>query len=120
MNEEREWYRHVSSGDRGYLVNAETICLDRVPPVEMAYRELEWKKEPGLAPLTARQVGQIAFSADRALCRMLGLVAKARREWNTLGEQEQIYFSKHGPAAPELRRKLFRAIKEELEGVPAR
>jgi hypothetical protein len=107
---EREYYRHVQTGDRGYLISPTIICLDRVPPVEQDYREGEWKKEPGEVPLSDRQIGQIAFVADRALCRALGLYAKARREWNTMGEEEQIHFTAKGPALPEVRKDLFVAI----------
>ena len=118
--EAREYYRHVQTGDLGYLLDPQTMCLDRVPPVVVDYREGEWKKEPGPEPLIDRQIGRIAFAADRELCRAIGQFAKARRDWNALGEEEQIYFSANGPGAPEIRREVFQAIRTALSGRPVK
>lgn len=119
MSTTREWYRNLTSGDRGYREGDE-MFLDRVPPVQVTYNEGEWAKEPGPSAMTERQIGRIAFIADRELCRMLGDHAKARREWLSLGEEEQLHWSKNGPAAPELRRQLFASIIEALSGKACR
>lgn len=95
---EREYYRSKMTGDRGWLVRREgkdLIRLDR--PMEELLRPLHgWQRDEEALLLPASQAAQVAFEADRALCRIYGLHAEARKTWADLKDKERIAFINDG------------------------
>ncbi len=111
----REWFTHRYTGDRGFRVRRagkDVIRLDR-PADPFAIRPLteEWLKDEGWRPLTVGQRAQVAFDADRSLCRSLGLHAEAKKTWNDLSDSERIRWTERGPTDP-TRAGLYAVIME--------
>jgi hypothetical protein len=121
MNKQR-WYRHDRTGQRGYLVetaDGPRIRIDN-PAVEIT-RPLGdgWEEEADLPPINERQIRMVAFEADRALCRVMGLHREAKREWIDLKDEERIKWNSEGPPKRSdtcslLRRRLYECTVEEL------
>jgi len=120
---ERTWYRHTHSGNKGYLCRRngkQMIRLDRPmdPTAIETFNSSAWLIEREDRPCTALQTTQIAYEADQALCKALSLYAK-RKEWIMLDEKMRIAWKKTGPKKPEIREKLYAAIRgvlKEIEG----
>ena len=117
--EDRSWYSHSISGNRGYLckrAGREMIRLDRPndPHQIMPYDPGTWIVDRERRPLTSMASTQIAFAADRMLCRALGMHDKAKKEWMDLREQTRIAWMEQGPQDPEIRRQLYLAIRTVL------
>ena len=113
----REWYTHRGSGDRGYLVRREgkdMIRLDR-PSDPHAVRPMssDWLRDEGWRPITVHQRAQVAFEADRALCRALGVHEETKKNWNELSDSARIRWTTTGPL-DEPRAGLWSAIMDEL------
>lgn len=116
---ERLFYRHVTTGDLGWLVRREghdCIRLDRpAQEITRLYKEVEWIPEREHRPLTKLQLVQIAFEADKRLCFFLGKHDLARREWLSMKDEQRIAWSENGPGPGGGRPELFRAILKTLE-----
>ena len=97
---DRQWYRSVSTGDRGYLVRRDgkdVIRLDR-PMQELLFPKTDdWKEDIYGSLLLESQAAAIAFAADREVCRAVGLHLESRRGWQDLTDAERIKFLKDGP-----------------------
>jgi hypothetical protein len=116
---ERSYYRHVMTGDLGWMVRRDgkdCIRLDR-PNQEIVkpFREQEWIPEHEHRPITRLQLVQIAYEADRKLCFFLGLHADARKEWASMREQDRLRWAQHGPGAGPGRQLLFTRIMAALD-----
>lgn len=115
---DRKWFRHVMTGDAGYLVvrdGKQHMRYDR-PGIDhvIPYKESQWIEETNAAPLTPHQVAQICYAADKQLCYFVGLHDKARKDWLSLRDQDRIAFTEDGPTKPALRQLLYLAIKSVL------
>lgn len=103
MSIEREYYRDVRTGDRGYVViedGNKCIKLDRpMHSVVRAYREQDWTPDKETRPMTEAQCAQVAFAADVLLCKFLGHQALGKREWLLMKDSERIEWVKNGPAS---------------------
>lgn len=112
-DEDRQYYRHVQEGQRGYLVERDGkkyIRLDRPNEVmERIFREHEWQLDREARPLNQHQVGRVAFEADKAACIALGEHDDSRREWASLTESKRLAWMASGPP-PGPRKELFDAI----------
>lgn len=101
--EDREWYRSRQTGELGYKVVRDGITKIRKDrPMEdlcTPYSEHNWKPEEERRPLTSHQLANIAFAADKEMCRFLGLHERSRKEWMSLREQEKHEWVEKGPAA---------------------
>lgn len=111
--EKRRHFRHVRTGDRAFLINKggkPHIQLDR-PNEEIVrtFNESEWIEEKSDLPMSRGQVAQVAFDADRALCRFNGWHDKSRREWASLTDQQRIAWMEEGPRET-IRQRLWAAI----------
>lgn len=112
----RVYYTHAQTGDRGYLVKrygSDHIKYDRVGPDQtIPFRPQDWREDVARRPLQEHEMAQIAYEADRRLCRALGKVREANRQWIDLPDAERIRFVQSGPAVPraDLRMWLYRAI----------
>ena len=115
----RNYYRHTTTGDRGYLVveDGQTrIRLDR--PGEVVSKKLDsnWEPETEKRPLLRYHLWKLTFEADRELCKALGQHSVARGDWLDMSDQERISWGTRGPRG-EVRRKLFDAIVKAMEGL---
>lgn len=118
------WYRDRKTGDRGFLVQVDGedfIQLDRpMEVVRRKFRKDDWKEDQALRPMTRAQVAQIAFFADTALCRFLGLHKESRREWLSLKDEERQALIETGiDSKNRLRRRLWQAVMVALDGESA-
>lgn len=117
---ERVYYRHLETGDRGYLVERDgkpAIRWDRIAG-DTTHDLTRWKKEDDALPLfSAHHVAMIAFAADKECCRALGQVDLAQRQWLDLSEKQRRDWITDGPKVrlgP--RRELYESITKVLGG----
>lgn len=115
---DRVYYRHLETGDRGYLVErdgAPAIRWDRAAD-DYTHQLDRWKKEVDVTPLFSQhQLAMIAFAADKEVCRALGQVDIANRKWIDLSEKQRRDWMADGPKAKlGPRRDVFEAIKKAL------
>lgn len=117
----RIYYRHARTGDRGFLVRrqgTDHIRYDRGDQHQtVPFRPDEWTEDVATRRLHDHEMAQIAYAADRRLCRALGLAREAGKEWIDLPEKERIRYVSEGPRAPKgsLRWRLFQTITEVLK-----
>lgn len=112
------WYRNRTTGDRGKLEvrdGEKVIVYDR-PMVDqwVPYSDAEWKKEDAPRGYSMMELGQIAWAADRELCRILGDYERAEKKWGHLTEVARQKWIVKGPVKPEARVELFDAIMAVL------
>lgn len=112
----RVYYKSVATGDRGYMVRrhgADHIKLDRagVDQTRLFHAE-EWTLEAQSRQLPAHEVAQVAFAADRRLCKVLGKLQESRKEWIDLSNEERVRWVKEGPRVPadSMRAQVWRAV----------
>jgi hypothetical protein len=120
----REYFRHKVTGDKGYLVirdGEKHIRYDRpYDPTTMKFRESEWVPDSHPEPFSIGQAIQVAFDADRSVCRLLGMHLEARKSWQNLSEKERSRFILHGPEGPQVRKEMFLSIKQILSPLTRR
>lgn len=116
---QRVYYRHKATGDKAYLVTRDGqkhIKYDRpYDPTTMLFREADWVLDAHPEPFSLGQVIQVAFATDRALCQLLGLHLEAKKGWQALSDKERASFMLLGPQEPEIRVKVYKALKKMLE-----
>lgn len=118
---ERTYYRCSADGQRGYLVRRrgkDSIRLDR--PMEEIIKPLDGTWQPDIQnhPLTLHQVTSVAFAADRALCRVMGVQLKKHEyDWLSMREQDRIQFMEDGPSTGDIREDLYDAIMGSLKSM---
>ena len=120
---ERIWYRSQANGDLGYYCRVggvDHIRLNRPGlPDTQGLKKFNggagWTKEAEHRPLTAHQLAHVAFAADAALCRYLGLHNLAGREWAALRDEDRIEWTENGPQKEAARIRLHNAIKDALQ-----
>ncbi len=115
----RVYYRHLETGDRGFLVERDglpAIRWDRAMSSDTTHQLDRWKKEVDEAPLfSAHQIAMIAFDADKAVCRALGQVDIAKRLWVDLTEKQRRDWMTDGPKAKVgPRRDVYEALVKVL------
>jgi hypothetical protein len=114
---EREWFSHRHSGDRGYKVRRngqEHIKLDRpAEDITQPFKAHVWEPDQEYRPMTAAQVAQVAFAADKALCFFLGKHEAARREWASLSDKQKQFWMLKGPQDVQ-RRELYAGVFASL------
>lgn len=117
------WYRNRQTGDRGKMEirdGEKVIVYDR-PNVDqwVHYSEAEWKVETEARTYSMMELGQIAWAADRELCRILGDHARAEKKWGHMSEAARHKWIVKGPVKPESRVELFDAIMGVLRPMGA-
>ena len=118
----RTWYRHVTTGERGYLVEVdgqEMIRLDR--PQEEILRPLrggQWTVDRDYRPLTPYQVGQISWAAHQRLAFFLGL-PDAKKAWIDLRDEERRAWIAGKDVDPKIAAMLRQVIVDTLEVLTA-
>jgi hypothetical protein len=122
---DRVYYRSAKDGQRAYLVRREgkdMLKLDR-PMEEILHRiDLEnltgWVPDVQLHPLTKHAVGKVAYDADVALRRAMGIHMKPQEtEWLSMKEQDRIKWMESGPASGDVRMDLYDAIMGTLSSL---
>ncbi|MDX2253275.1 MAG: hypothetical protein NW202_13400 [Nitrospira sp.] len=114
----RVWFRSTKDGQLGYMVKRDGrdhIRLDR-PGEEIVkpFKADLWQPEHQVRKMAHAQTVQIAFEADRQLCKALGDFQRASKEWQSLKDEERIAWMRHGPKGPRVRVELYRAIIDTL------
>jgi len=116
VNGPKRYFRHRQTGDRGFLVevNGEArMQYDRGSnghAEQVKYNEHQWQAEEDEKPITWFQVGQVAWEADAALCRLAGVGPRTRKPWLSLRDSERQDWIKNGPPVTEpMRRLLYEA-----------
>ena len=116
---ERTYYRSRQDGQRGYMVRREgkdMIRLDR--EMEEILHPMDpntWKVDQQVHPINAYQLAQVAFEADRMLCRVTGRTLEGKKEWLSLKEQERVAWLQNGPDTGDIRDDLHDAIVGTLK-----
>lgn len=118
VGDQRVWYRHVETGDLGFLVmrdGEQKIKYDQGGD-RVVKLDGKWRAEVAHTPLTAQAVGRVAFEADKGLCIALGLHAEGRRDWLLMSPTERIAFTTSGPigAHNDIRARLFSFVNRSL------
>lgn len=115
---ERSWFTHITTGDLGYLVRREgkdAIRLDRPGVDEIRpFTVADWIPKSEHRPMSPAQLAQIAFEADRGLCRALGMFDHAKQEWLSLSQEKKKAWIEVGPSRPIERKSLYAAIMKTL------
>lgn len=118
---ERSYVRHAQNGELGYLVEREgrqTVKLDNAgQEILRPYVPGDWVPETVRRQLMPMAVARVAFEADKALCRELGLHQLAIRSWDKLKDGQRQDFAARGPgkAGSGPRNRLWMAVKVILE-----
>lgn len=116
---DRVHYRHLQTGDLGYLVRRDgrsVIRLDRSQEeILKPFSKVNWALDNEHRPMSKHQVTRIAFAADKALCACIGLHDKARKEFEDLTEGERIRWAEKGPTGKIERMRMYRAVHKALE-----
>lgn len=117
---EREWVRHATTGDRGYMVvrNGERMVKYDRPGQEMLrkYNEQQWLPDREKRPFARFHVGRVQYEADAQLCFFLGKYDRYRLKWESLTDgQRKGWIEKGPPKSQEARAMLWTAIKMALE-----
>lgn len=115
----RAYYRSANTGDLGWLEKVdgkEMIRLERPGITEhMPFKNGDgWIPENERRPMTLYGATQIAFEADRQLCRTLHIHTLAKREWIGLKDEQRIEWEAIGPKKPAIRAELYKAIRDVL------
>ena len=115
---ERQWFRNVNSGERGYLVRTDgkdMIRLDRPTETnDKIYRPSDWVSDVQERPLTAYQLARVRFEADKFLRYFTGNPQSLKDDWLNLTDEQRQLWIKRGPRKPE-RADLWKAIGVALE-----
>lgn len=117
----REYYVHLETGDRGYLVTRDgkpAIKWDRPMAKDTTHEVHKWKKMADEVPLfSLHQIAMVAFAADKEVCRAMGQVDIAQRLWVDLGEKQRRDWMQDGPKAKTgPRRAVYQAIVAAMGG----
>ena len=118
---ERQYYRSAETGDRGFLIRKggkDHIQLDRGTRLDYetarVFREGDWVQEsPDKPRFSEMQIAMVCFDADKALCKQMGDVKKATRQWLNLGDDQRIKWMRDGPLEP-TRRAVYDAVKKAM------
>ena len=115
---ERQWFRHMVTGDKGYLIRQngkDMIRLDRPQETNpKVYRPTDWVAEHQDRPLTMFHVAQICFAADKQFRFFTGEQRATKENWLDLNEEKRRLWMERGPLRTD-RADLYRAIKKALE-----
>ena len=111
---ERQYYRHASTGDLGWIVRRDgkdKIRLDRAnQEIVRPFDAADWTEEQEWKPFSRTQISHYAWECDKGVCRLLGLHKEAKREWLSLNDADRIEWMKLGPGPGNLRAEIYEAI----------
>lgn len=65
--------------------------------------------------MSAMQVAQVQFEADKKLCAFIGRPGEAKKNWLSLRDRERIDWVERGPKGVPAREELWAFIKQALE-----
>jgi hypothetical protein len=118
-SEAKEWYHHVTSGQRGWLVEKDGEKFIRIDnprdPSLRPFSPSTWILDRDIRPLLRHHCAEVAFVACMRLRRVLG-DASFRKEWRDLTTEKRIEFAKQGLSDdPEIAHRIRELIMRELE-----
>jgi hypothetical protein len=116
---EKEWYRNIISGQRGWKVTRKGDPRVRLADyTNDVNRKLDgdWVPDDEKRKMTRAQVGQICFEADKKLCFFIGLKENATKQWNDLHEEKRREWIESGPRVHPVRKAVGEAIRAALAG----
>lgn len=103
-------FRHAQTSDKGFLVQVDGedfIQYDRGNHVErVKYNPSQWKPADDERPLTAFQIGHLAYQFDLAVCKIAGVGPRERKEWLALKDHERSAWTANGPPKGDLMRRM--------------
>jgi len=115
---QRVYYRHAQKGDLGWMVTKngkDHIKYDRPDQdIIIPFDANAWQIEEEHRPYNPTQKVQIAFEADRQLCKLIGMHDKARKVWGDLSQRQRMAWIEKGPTKNVYRRKLYAAVMSSL------
>lgn len=118
MSDDKRYFRSAKDGERGFLTERDgRQYIQLARPNEELLRnfvESEWVPEMERRPLSKAQLAFICFSADFALCKVLGLHGNTLKTWLDLSDKQRIAWMETGPKMTE-RHALWSAIMMVLE-----
>lgn len=115
--QDRLYYREKMTGRVGFLVRREgvdVVRLEGIEPEQTKPLDYQWEPARKFRSLRKPNVAQIAFEADRCLCRFIQRHEHVHRKWHELSEAQRERWLERGPKDHPLRAKLFKAIQEAL------
>lgn len=118
---ERKYYRHSSTGDRGFIVEYPdgTIKMRYCRGESSNYQrdvdfsgqaQNRWISDRQTLPAQPHQLGHLCFVADRELCRVIGLKRQADAKWEDLRPETRRKWVTDGPTVHPHRKRLWAAI----------
>lgn len=115
---ERSYYSHAVTGDYGWMVRRDgkdAIRMDRPGTEDIrTFTPTEWVAKTDVRPLQLSQLAQVAFAADRQLCRCLGLHQFAKADWASLTQEKRRAWIEKGPQNHPDRKKLYEVVMGTL------
>lgn len=120
--EEREYYTHQTTGDRGYRVvrdGKEMIRYDRGDSHEVVvpFNIASWERDELALQFSDLQIAEACFKADQIVSRAIGKVGQSMKDWRNLTERERNQWMYVGPKHPR-RRRLWISIREAMRADP--
>lgn len=119
---ERTYYQHKYQGTRAYIARRrgqDTLRVDRGPASYFIDNKKDgtlplndWEPCNEPRPILIAFASQIAFEADRVLCRVRGDYSGAvLLDWQRLNEDERLDFMNKGPkTSDKMRREMWEAV----------
>lgn len=123
---QKVWYRHRETGELAYLARVgekPMLVLDRPNQQILKRVSDDWVEEHARYELLPMQRALVALEADKALCKILGLVPLSRRDWTMMRPAERQAWMEVGPepvgdpARDRARHSLWRMTMRVLQGL---
>ncbi len=122
---DRVYVRSSTTGNLGWMVRRDAtdmVRLDRSAQEIVVPFSGEWQQVVEHRPCSHAQVVQVAYVADQALCKLLGMYEtdsksrdrltgpNARKEFRDLTDKQRIAWLNEGPTNPPIRQILYSAV----------
>ncbi len=82
--------------------------------IELPYNRHHWVADQEERPMSVAQITQVAFQADNALCKILGMHEQGRRGWVDLSDEQRIDWMEKGPTNDPTRVAIYKAVMAVL------
>jgi hypothetical protein len=117
--QERSWYSHRVTGDRGYLVRRGGVDMLRRDLPQSFPQTLgsDWVKDDNYRPLAIGQLARVAYNACQELNQVMGYAGE-KRDWLSLPDEERArWLSGTGPDGGREAKLLYKVIWKVLSGM---
>jgi hypothetical protein len=110
--------RNAKTGDLAEIVEKDgqevVVFPGRQGHAPIPYKPHEWVEEAMPRAMSRMQSAEIAYLADQGLQRFLGEIARAKKPWIALRQEDRIKFCDEGPQEPKVRRLLYKVVMGAL------